>query len=412
MIALAESCEEELNPYFTYLWKNGASKNDLAAMLRLPNQVMPPKASAVIKSLREWGSLHIINNSGLVLLKDLWNFMEKPLPEKIRKSEKRIMLILTQKAGFGLSPDYRFHNVKQKAEDYLVLFEGGHEDNFEPSRIYRETEVVLCLGALMAKAGSNCNTAQRALLNRQIEGNFKLSPLEKRSLHAYSTWCLNYPVTMRNIKKKLNLNNRKKILRIRDILIDIALADGKIDPTEIKQMERIYKTLDLDKSLVTSDIYQRTSQQVGGNRIVSKATQSNTDRDKSLGFQLDEQLLAHHESETRDVQGMLRTIFVDEDSPDQEGENQNNQKTGMENWLDEQHRSLYRTLITKEKWNRKEIEDLCLKLGIMTDGAIEIINDWAYERTDSPLLEDDEHVCINQEVLKELLGVTYDGKTN
>ena len=43
------------------------------------------------------------------------------------------------------------------------------------------------------------------------------------------------------------------------MLVGVALADGKIDPAEIKQLEKLYGQLGLDKAMVTSDIHSLSS---------------------------------------------------------------------------------------------------------------------------------------------------------
>jgi hypothetical protein len=70
--------------------------------------------------------------------------------------------------------------------------------------------------------------------------------------------------------------------------------------------------------------------------------------------------------------------------------------------LDKQHRVLFETLIDKEKWLREDIETICQKLNLMIDGALETINDWAYEIADAPVLEDDGDIYVDQEIVAEL----------
>ena len=40
----------------------------------------------------------------------------------------------------------------------------------------------------------------------------------------------------------------------------------------------------------------------------------------------------------------------------------------------------------------------------MLDGALEVINELAFERTEEPVTEGDEMIEVNQTVLRELLG--------
>ena len=57
----------------------------------------------------------------------------------------------------------------------------------------------------------------------------------------------------------------------------------------------------------------------------------------------------------------------------------------------------------KKTWSSEEIEELCENLQLMVGGAIEVINDWAYENFNSPLIEDgDKVIHINPEVVEEI----------
>ena len=71
--------------------------------------------------------------------------------------------------------------------------------------------------------------------------------------------------------------------------------------------------------------------------------------------------------------------------------------------LDSLHAELVRYLAQRRIWSREEFEQTAGELGLMPAGAIETINDAAFERCDEPLLEGDDPLEVNDEALKELL---------
>jgi len=102
---------------------------------------------------------------------------------------------------------------------------------------------------------------------------------------------------------------------------------------------------------------------------------------------------------------MLNAIFVDEDfieetlPPEKYDENKENMS------IDAQHYALYENLINRDKWLRNEVDELCKKLGLMTNGAIETINEWSFEKADAPVLEEEANIIyIDHEIAKELEG--------
>ncbi|MBD3744474.1 hypothetical protein IE980_29635 [Klebsiella pneumoniae] len=73
--------------------------------------------------------------------------------------------------------------------------------------------------------------------------------------------------------------------------------------------------------------------------------------------------------------------------------------------LDSAHSQLYRSLLEKEQWSRKEATELCGNLNLMLGGALEVINDWSYAVVDAPVLDDaDDDIWVDLEIAKELEG--------
>jgi len=211
---------------------------------------------------------------------------------------------------------------------------------------------------------------------------------------------------MSGLKAKLvNLNDKEKEA-VSHLLIKIALADGKIDPMEIKQLEKLYITLGLEKSLVTKDILRLSTSietKLQSSNYVKQPIKSNSDIDAS-GFKLDKSILAIHESETKDVQNMLEKIFTEEEKLKDEVVSFESQSSENNLILDDKHNKLYQILITKEKWARKEVEEICHEIDLLVDGAIETINDWSFEKVDSPVLDDDDDIFVDKEIVEEIAG--------
>ncbi len=108
-----------------------------------------------------------------------------------------------------------------------------------------------------------------------------------------------------------------------------------------------------------------------------------------------------HESDTNDAKSMLESIFA----VDEEAELEMSPTADVnEESLDSPYKELFETLIAKESWPRKEVHELCSKLNIMVDGALETINDWAYDKVDAPVLDDDGDIYVDLEIVEELKG--------
>ncbi len=178
----------------------------------------------------------------------------------------------------------------------------------------------------------------------------------------------------------------------------------KIDPEEIKQLEKLYTLLGLDKALVLGDIHGMSSSKAS---LRPSSPQSETNAPASTLFQLDESILAIHESETEDVQKMLGAIFMEDEPAGELNETAMDTTTAVEEetGIDKQHYALFESLLRKDKWSREEVEALCRDSGLMVSGALETINDWSFDKVDTAVLEEDgDAIYVDQEIVDEIEG--------
>lgn len=395
LIQIAESCTNDLDAYSRYLGKKEASASDVAAIMLLPDEILTEDAERLFAEFKHWADEKIREHSGLATVADFWARLDMPVPDKINKKEAELMQNFVRRAGYGIAPDMRYHLVRPEPEGHIVLFPEGHAEFYVPSAEFTSVSVALRLGAMIAQMDKRVDVAEQAALERTINHNDALSPTEKRSLHAYLTWRLNTPANQAGLKAKIEQLSDKEKSAISNVIISVACADGKIDPAEIKQLEKTYTSLGLDRSTVTSDIHRLSTAETTPTATLQ--TPSAT----SGAFSLNERILARHESDTTDVRQLLNTIFT-EDEPIDESPAEIPPHTGA--GLDEAHYQLYQRLLEKERWTRNEVAELCQQFNLMLSGAIEAINDWSFEQVDAPVLDDDDDIYVDLEIAQELKG--------
>lgn len=403
LIAIADECTAELDAYSRYLAKPDTSRTDIEAVLLLPDELDDLGAKLGLGKFRKWVDDAISTKNGLVNVEEFWTYTKSPLPSKINKKEAELIQNLAQKAGYGIAPDTRYHHAKTNADGKLVLFPEGHGKYFEPSKAFNEMGMVLRLGAMVATIDSHVDQTEKNLLIQLIDHDTNLSPTEKRSLHAYLLWRLNTPSNVTGLKARVGTLGKTEKVAVSRILVGVAMADGKIDPDEIKQLEKLYTLLGLDKALVTRDIHWMSSSKAGLRPV---STQSEDILPASTAFQLDERILAIHESETKEVQSMLGAIFMDNESiGEPDATITDRAVVEEESGMDKHHYALFENLIRKDKWTREEVETLCRDSGLMVSGALEIINDWSFDKVDAAVLEEDgDAIYVDQETVEEIEG--------
>jgi len=401
IIAIAEESTAKLDSYSRYLGRPGSSQKDIEALLLLPDEICSFNADNRFSELKAWLDNTILLKDGMISVKDFWTYLRLPLPPKINKQEATLIETLVQKMGYGLAPDSRFHYAKCTIEGKLVLFLNGLSSEYIPSKSYKEMVLALHLGAIVVNIDSVIEQPEKNILAKLIDYDINLTESEKNSLHAYLAWRLSSTIDFAGVKSGLEKLEDKQKEVISRMLISVALADGKIHPLEIKQIEKFYIMLNLDKGQVAGDIHRMRTSRIIDDDI---ASESRLLSPKISSFQLDASIIAIHESETRDVQKMLSTIFISEEevvmSPE---DNLSAPPNELEIGIDKSHYALFETLVRKDKWARTEIEALCRDLDLMTNGALETLNEWSFDRVKAPLFEDhDDAVYVLQDIAKKI----------
>ena len=395
IIALADICTDELDAYSRYLGRKGTSVNDTAAIMLLPSEIVNESAEKILNSFKLWADEAILNKEGLVSVADFWAHMNASCPAKINKKEADLMQAFAQKMGYCLAPDPYYHHVKADVDGALVLFPAGGDGRFSPSPEFISAVMTLRLGAMVALIDNSLDQAEQKVLENAINNNTGFTDDEKRSLHAYLTWQLHTPANMTGMKSRIELLGAAEKSAVGKVIVSVACSDGTIAPVEIKQLEKIYSSLGLDPSSVLSNIHQHSATE---HDLVSSVP---TDQ-PTAGFALDANVLARHESATNDVRKLLNTIFTEEEPEEPESAPAS---LAEEGGLDPAHSQLYRSLLEKEQWSRKEATELCVNLNLMLGGALEVINDWSYTVVDAPVLDDaDDDIWVDLEIAKELEG--------
>lgn len=404
LVALAESCAGELDQFSRFVGRHGNSRDSLKAFSLLPNDLIAFVSNSLFEKFKAWLQSEIPKSCTVIPVDSLLQHFGEDAPQKINKREADMLSSLVEKAGYGVAPDFRFHLAKPDIDGKIVLFPGGHGESFSPSDEFRKVGTILRLGTLVAATDDHVSDSEVKVLKDVISQNSRLTDTERRSLNAYMMWRLNSPSNMTGLKKRLGLLSPSEKVAISHILVGVALADGKIDPAEIRQLEKLYTQLGLDKSLVASDIHNLSSSRAQRLDQAAKSSSTPSTQDAST-FALDRDLVRLLEEETKVAQSVLESIFAEEDHDDEpeiEMPTVLPASNGSIEGLDTKVQEIYGRLITKAEWTSEELEELCSERQLMTAGAVESINDWAFDRVGAPLIEEGSTVFVDLDLAEEI----------
>ena len=72
--------------------------------------------------------------------------------------------------------------------------------------------------------------------------------------------------------------------------------------------------------------------------------------------------------------------------------------------LDEAHQNFFHRLLKQETWKRSALHEICKELDLMVDGAMEVLNEWAFDNANAPLIDDGEPVYVDVNLAKEIIN--------
>ncbi|MDP9555097.1 UNVERIFIED_ORG: putative tellurite resistance protein B-like protein [Pseudomonas parafulva] len=408
---IVEDCTNVLDAYSRYLGRNPDAENSLEAILQLPTELWPAEAKAELELLEQrvggeticmsFGELAGRFKSGGALSRDKVVALARAL------ESKRI----------GLEPDVLSGSRTPKAEDTIALFAAdSDEGTLRSTDAYSAAAVTLDLASAVAAADGDTSLEEVNLLSGHIDSWDHLCVAHRKRLKAHLQIQLKQPPTLASLKKKLEPLPLEAKRKIASFLAHLAQADGEVTPQEVKLLERVYKSLALDPQFVYSDLHStavRPSPVVEAMTATGAPTSMAPSSESSgSGFALDMDKVARLQQETAEVSALLASVFSDEAATEtgspvepealQEQEGNTAEQFATVHGLDVEHSAFLRLLVSRTEWSRAELEDAASDMELMLDGALERINDTAFELFDMPVTEGDDPIEINPDILDEL----------
>lgn len=396
---IVEQCTNELGAYSRLIGKDPEASGTVEGLLMLPTDAWPDAVQATLGALTARVSEGSVSLPLSELLDSLGGTKLPMSRERLRNLARTL-----ESAGIGLEPDVLAGAKAPAEQDTVVLFEQPIlEAVGEPRAEFQTAALTLQLASAMAQADGDFHSRELAHLQAEIEGWAHLSLAERRRLHAHLQWLTTSPMSLAALKKKLEPlpTHAREILAT--FMATLAQSDGFVSPEEVRFLEKIYKTLGVEPKRVFSDIHAAEA----GRAPISIS------RVEKQGFRLDAQRIAALQEDTARVSALLTSIFTEETTsssapsvptlePETDVETESDAVVNAPLGLDESHAALLRLLLSRPTWTRAELEDAAADVDLMLDGALEQINEAAYDAFDEPLLEGDDPISVNADLIETI----------
>ena len=206
---------------------------------------------------------------------------------------------------------------------------------------------------------------------------------------------------------KLPEKTRKQVAQS---AIAAVLADGHASPGEVRFLEKLYKALGYSKDDVYAALH-RGSVIIDEPVVVSLEVPATgtpipkkpTVADESV-VRIDEARLQRLRQETSAVSALLAGIFVEEEAPSPSSAHSAAAAPPKASFkgLDGAHGDLLLAVIEAGSIDRAAFEERARTLRLLSEGAIETINEWGFETFDEPILEGEDPISIPDHLRTEL----------
>jgi chromosome segregation ATPase len=113
-------------------------------------------------------------------------------------------------------------------------------------------------------------------------------------------------------------------------------------------------------------------------------------------FALNLDLIQAKQLESIEANQLLQSVFIEDPIA--------TSQTGTSPGLDSAHSAFLQTLRTQTLWSREDLLRVAQQLDLLLDGALELINEAAFDRCDEALTEGEDPLEVNPNVLQELLS--------
>ena len=399
LLALAEGVANELAPYAKMLAYYPARANSIAAQVNCPPEL---RDNIAVDNMR-W--LEALPTPASVQFGVLAKHAIGAENAKWTVRHRRQISDALAAVGHFMEPGPE-DAIDRLSDDTIVQVVRGTNDGQSREMVVASAAAMLV--ASIAKANQEHGNKLEEFWLSQLPSRLSLSTARLARLRARLTWYRTNNVTMPRVKRMLGEATKEE----RELCAWSATvatgAIGTVGKPQIATLEAIHDALGIPRA----SLYTGLHIGLGAANTGAEEPVEVSDGAPEILHPIprppavepvvpDMDRLAKVRAETERVSVMLADIFTENEPapemPEPVGE-------GPLVALDSEHATLLTQLVVRNQWTRQEFENLAATVSLMPDGAMEAINEWAFDRYGDALIEDGDPVAVNLELLSEDLA--------
>ncbi|MBP3355948.1 MAG: TerB N-terminal domain-containing protein [Rikenellaceae bacterium] len=386
--------------------ERSGGKETIAAIQLLPDNIdirEIPKIQTLIAHIES----EMQSNTYLVKQIDwllaLWEYERKD-EKSIHKEYADSIIGGLRRLGFDIVPDYEIDKKRFNFGDICVIYKNEEHYPVKSTTKYDRSELFIKLASHIVLADKASNS-DIAFVEQQLK-SFNNTAGNHFHLMASIRWrfqAKKQPIDKRT-QSIADTLTREQRTYMGNALIRLTCIDGDIHPKRIDRLKKVLPLLGIESDNIHAQVHRLLTDS-DGFAVVEKRSdavefaingeQASAQRPDAPSVIINPKKLRIFEQQTKVAQELLSDIFVDEETAKPQTTSDNTPNV----WMD-----LLKLLLTKDLWERSAVENMCKERGLMLGAVLEQINDFAYEKVDDAVVEDDgENIYVMLDYKEQLI---------
>ncbi|MCW0234268.1 MAG: TerB family tellurite resistance protein, partial [Ferrovibrio sp.] len=406
-------CIDDLESYSRLLGRKPQTRGKPESVLLLPAEIQHTVENSPLKAISAYMATAFAANDTFVTSaeKMLETFSIEQDEKKTLAAQMAQIAPAFDAMNVGFEPDKRFGSSSFPKDGTIVLFRKSEHQPVEQDKPeYQIAKTLIEVTSLAAAADGGVNPAELAAVKADIRALGGLNLAEKQRLSAYANLLAEDTPRQQGVLSRLSKLSGAEKAKVANSAIASVLADGHADPSEMKFLEKLYKALDLPADELYSAVHRGAividepvtvapGEPSPGRPIPKRPAAATAPDTTSSGIKIDMARLERIKSETSAVSNLLADIFVEEAASPVA---QTVVETSPFKGLDSAHAKLVALFLAQPEYDRDAFEEQARGLQLMPDGAVETINEWAFDTFDEPLLDGDDTITVAEHLVAKL----------
>ena len=402
MIELCSKSADDLAPYARAVGKERVHANSVGAALALPQDFGDTPATIAFKRWLESlpGPLAEVPLNSL----GRWCFGDGKATEGIKQAQQ--MSAILARVGYGMEPDPTYGSPRPR--DTVLLFPALATAGSASAAFERA-------GLIAAVLASGEVTVDHGLrISSELASHLALTPAETVRIAARYRVMRGRTLPVSGLTKLGQSMTPEERGAVAALSASVAAVCGDLERSTITALERLHDALGVERRGLYAILHkgaanaaaraaqpvlvEQPSMPTTGFRIPPPPVQT-----PSSEFAIDMARVNAILRQTREVAQVLAPIYEDDATSTAQPAVEGPLVPGgsLFRGLGADHARLLGALCSEERWSRADYEAKARDFGLLPDGAIEAINEWAYDELGDELIEADDPLTINVALLRE-----------